>query len=508
MNQNMKSFLRRALLDESGQVLPMMGVMMISLLGMAALVVDVGDVYLSYNELVVSTNAAALAGVEGLPNNTTGNNQAVTAATLYSSQSGNKNANSNLNVTSATYTLGCVSTGVGASIPCVATGTSTGASTANAIQVTQTAKVPLYFAKVFGTSSITLTATSTALMAGGATTPYNVAIILDTTNSMSGTKDTNCGNQTRLKCAESGVQTLLQGLSPCAATGCGSLGTNQNYANPVDRVALFTFPNFTTTTAANQYDCGSSSPTAEVYTFPTAGASSMTTMPYTTGSGTVQMTYLDTYGIGDANGFVSDYRSSDSATSLSTSSDVVQAVGGKSGCPAINGPGGEGTYYAGVIYAAQAALTAEATANSGSQNVMILVSDGAATAKSTQMAASGQSSRVATNGGTYPSYNNECAQAITAAQYATAHGTTVYTVAYGSPSSGCTTDSVDTSPCSTMQQMASSSATFYSDDNQSGTTSNCPAGKPVSTLNDIFTQIATNLTVSRLIPNSAFIPSS
>ena len=234
----------------------------------------------------------------------------------------------------------------------------------------------------------------------------------------------------------------------------------------------------------------------------------MTTMPYTTGSGTVQMTYLDTYGVGDANGFVSDYRSSDSATSLSTSSDIVQAVGGKSGCPAINGPGGEGTYYAGVIYAAQAALTAEATANSGSQNVMILVSDGAATAKSTQMAASGQSSRVATNGGTYPSYNNECAQAITAAQYATAHGTTVYTVAYGSPSSGCTTDSVDTSPCSTMQQMASSSATFYSDDNQSGTTSNCPAGKPVSTLNDIFTQIATNLTVSRLIPNSAFIPSS
>jgi hypothetical protein len=352
-------------------------------------------------------------------------------------------------------------------------------------------------------------------MAGGATTPYNVAVILDTTDSMSGTSDSNCGGLTRLKCAESGVQTLLQGLSPCAATGCGSLGTNQNYANPVDRVAMFTFPNFTTATAANQYDCGSSSATPQVYTFPAVGASSMTPMPYITGTSTnptlTPMTYLDTYGIGDANGFVSDYRSSDTATSLTTSSDIVQAVGGKSGCTAINGPGGEGTYYAGVIYAAQAALTAEAKAYPGSQNVLILVSDGEATAKSTQMATGTQSTTVATNNGTYPSYVSECAQAVTAAQYATSQGTIVYSVAYGSESSGCTTDTSGryTSPCNTMQDIASSSATFYSDYNQSGSTAdkNCTAGKPVSTLNDIFTQIATNLTVSRLIPNSSF-PSS
>ena len=76
MNQNGKSFLRRALDDERGQVLPMMAVLMVGLLGMGAVVIDVGDVYYSYNKLVISTNAAALAGAEGLPFNTSTTNQA------------------------------------------------------------------------------------------------------------------------------------------------------------------------------------------------------------------------------------------------------------------------------------------------------------------------------------------------------------------------------------------------------------------------------------------------
>jgi hypothetical protein len=510
MTRNSKSLLGRALGDERGQVLPIVALMMVSFLGMAAIVVDVGDVYYSYNELVISTNAAAMAGAQGLPFNTTTVNQAKTNATNYSSKSNTSENNvyANLNVTSATYALGCVSTGVGASVPCVSTGV--GTNTANAIQVTQTATVPLYFAGLFGTSTVSLTSTGTALMRGAAATPYNVAIIVDTTNSMTNNKDSNCSNVTRLQCALNGVQTFLQELSPCAASGCGSLNS-QNYANPVDRVALFSFPNITTTTVGNQYDCSSSSATPEVYTFPQAGATSMTTMPYTTttGSGknqqttTVQMTYQDTYGIGDANGFVSDYRASDSATSLSTSSDIVEASGGKSGCTGMGGPGGEGTYYAGVIYAAQAALTAEAAANPGSQNVLILVSDGAATSSQSQMATGSQSTTVASSGGSYPSWNNECQQAVTAATSATNQGTTVYTVAYGSPSTGCTTDTgTYTSPCYTMQQMASSAATFYSDDNQSGTTSSCPAGKSVSAIGNIFTQIASNLTVARLIPNN------
>ena len=509
MIRNSKSLLGRTLGDERGQVLPIVALMMVSFLGMAAIVVDVGDVYYSYNELVISTNAAAMAGAQGLPFNTTTVNQAKTNATNYSSKSNTSENNvyANLNVTSATYALGCVSTGVGLSVPCVSTGV--GTNTANAIQVTQTATVPLYFAGLFGTSTVSLTSTGTALMRGAAATPYNVAIIVDTTDSMTSNNDSKCGNVTRLQCALNGVQTFLQELSPCAASGCGSL-TGQNYANQVDRVALFSFPNFTTTTASNQYDCSSTSSTPQVYTYPTAGASSMSSVTL----GLNSVVYEDTYGIGDTQGFVTDYRASDSATSLSTSSDIVEASGGKSGCTGMDGPSGEGTYYAGVIYAAQAALTAEATANPGTQNVMILVSDGAATScyvngstvgpgcsgknPTNQMSSTGMLST-----GLYPSYKNECQQAVTAATYATNQGTSVYTVAYGSPSTGCTTDTGSyTSPCYTMQQMASSAATFYSDDNQSGTTSSCPAGKSVSAISNIFTQIASNLTVARLIPNN------
>jgi Putative Tad-like Flp pilus-assembly len=514
MSQRIKLLFRRSYKDQRGQMIPILAFMMVTFLGMAGIVTDVGHAYFAYRLLLNSTNAAALAGAQGLPYNTTSTNQALLNAQAYSSQSGDKNAYGNLTVTSATYTLGCVTATIGAGIPCIDTGV--GSGTANAIQVTQKASVPTTFMRLFGFSTISLSATGTALIKGSANTAYNVAIIVDTTQSMSSNTDSNCNNVSRLQCALSGVQVFLQDLSPCAASGCGAL-TSGNYKNSLDRVALFSFPNFTTTTAGNQYDCGSSLPTPEVYTFPAIGATSMTPMTYTTGSGksatTVNVTYQDTYGIGDTNGFVSDYRTSNGATSLNSSgsnqSDIVLAAGGKSGCTGMTGPSGEGTYYAGVIYAAQAALTAEANANPGSQNVMILVSDGTATSDSSQMATGTQSTTVATanpsNQYKYPSYNNECQQAALAGQYATSQGTTVYAVAYGAPSTGCTTDTGNyASPCYTMSKIASSAATFYSDDNQSGTSSNCPAGKSVQYLNAIFNQIAGNLTTARLIPNSTF----
>jgi Flp pilus assembly protein TadG len=70
MMLNVISRLRRLLGDERGQVLPITALMTTAFLGMAAIVVDIGDVYYSYNELVTSTNAAAMAGAEGLPSNT------------------------------------------------------------------------------------------------------------------------------------------------------------------------------------------------------------------------------------------------------------------------------------------------------------------------------------------------------------------------------------------------------------------------------------------------------
>ena len=70
--------------------------------------------------------------------------------------------------------------------------------------------------------------------------------------------DKNCAN-TRISCALSGIQTLLQTLDPCAASGCGTV-SNGNVAHPVDTVSIFTFPNITTATVADDYNCSGTTP--------------------------------------------------------------------------------------------------------------------------------------------------------------------------------------------------------------------------------------------------------
>jgi hypothetical protein len=233
-------------------------------------------------------------------------------------------------------------------------------------------------------------------------------------------------------------------------------------------------------------------------------------MPFTTGSTTYQMTY-------QILGFQSDYRTSDTASALSSASNTVKAVGGKSGCTGMSNPGGEGTYYAGVLYAAQSALLAQQSANPGSQNVIILLSDGDASASSSQMTTKAQSTPTgtgsqattwATNSGTYPSYVNECQQAVTAAAAIAATGTRVYSVAYGAAAtSGCSTDTgtYKNAPCNAMKNIASSPAYFFSDYTASQNSGQCiSASQPTTSLNQIFTQIAGSFTAARLIPNSMF----
>jgi len=493
MNRNIKSLVRRLVKDERGQTLPMVAVMMVGMLSMVAMVVDIGDIYYSFHELQNSTDAAALAGAQALPGSA-----AATAASNYSSVSGGKNAYSNLQNVTITSTLKCLNTLINQGIACVAP------ANANAIQVQQKVDVPMYFAQIFGVKKVSLTSTATAAMRGAITSPYNVAIIVDTTASMQTTDSGTC-NAARLTCALQGVQTLLNALAPCGASvsTCGTV-TNGNVANSVDRVSLFTFPNLTTTTASNEYDCSSSSPTIKPYTFPSATGTSMATMPYTTGSGSSATTVQMTYQVLD---FSSDYRTSDTATSLNTSSNLTLAVGGKSGCTGMGAPGGDGTYYAGALYAAQSALLAEQAANPGSQNVIILLSDGDASSSQSQMATGSASTTVATSGGTYPSWVNECGQAITAAKAIALTGTRIYTVAYGASSSGCATDTSGTykgySPCQAMQAIASNPGYFFSDSVASQNSGQCiSSSQPTTNLTQIFTQIAGSLTVARLIPDS------
>jgi Flp pilus assembly protein TadG len=496
--------------DEHGQVLPMVAVTMVILLGMVAVVVDVGRVLWAQRALQAATDAAALAGAAWLPSAS-----AVSVATHYSAAAGGLNARANLpNVTMVSgYPL----------VKCLATLTAQGQAcispaNANAIQVQEQAVVQLYFAGMFGHPTMTISAIATAAAKGGSPTPYNVALIVDTTLSMNNF-DSDCG-ATQIACALNGVQVLLQSLSPCAKSLSACTFTAGQAADSVDRVSLFTFPNVTTSTAAIDSSCTSGTPapapgqgyqvsngdsTAASYTFPNASAASyssdsaITALPK---NGRAQATYQIT-------GFLSDYKTSYNAPSLNTSSTLVQAAGGVSGCGGMapsNYDGAYGTYYAGALYAAQAALLAEQGSNPGSQNAIILLSDGDATA---QQSWNGYTSMnpSATGNGQYPSWVGECGQAVVAAQAIAAAGTQMYSVAYGSEPSGCKSDVnagsyPNISPCDTMGAIASAPQYFYSDWKQSGSGSTCVSSQPVTALSDIFKAIAAGLSTSRLIPNN------
>ena len=613
MKQNMWSFLRRLRRDDGAQVLPLVALTMVLFLGMAAMVADVGDIYYAYNQLQASTQAAAMAGAEAISNptfTTPGGSSGETPqafAIYYGSETGTGSNGVNTypiltstgqNVSTTVY-LSCNTFVSSLGITCI-TYNGGGKATANAIQVVQVAQVKTFFAAIFGTPSVTLTATASAARAG-VFAPYNVAVIIDTTASMS-TKDTNCSNQTRLACALGGVQTLLTELAPCDANVTCSINTTTGVSTPsVDRVALFTFPNILSSTVSDDYTgCGKTDPTIEPYTFPSSTPTSSSTYsalsvgyyatpstpaganPVQLGTTTYSTTYEVTYGLGDAdgNGFVSDYKTSDATTTLNTASDIVLAIGGKSGCAGVADPGGAGTFYAGAIYAATAALAAEQQVNNV-PNIIILVSDGDASSSGTGswtasctegstncapktcggstrgtsctsggitwLCKTSGSTTTCTNStvnemgsastctttstcstagvtlGAYPSAVDECGQAITAANYAITSGivSRVYAVAYGSESSGCSTDKSGTytsqgssitltpNPCTTMEYIASSPNYFYVDNNQSGASGNCTGAIGSGTVSEIFSYIAADLSRGRLIPNSQFpTPSS
>jgi hypothetical protein len=405
--------------------------------------------------------------------------------------------------------------------------------------------------KMLGVPTLNIAATATASMQGQSQ-PWNVAIIIDATGSMS-TNDSNCGtNVTEFQCAMNGVAAMLGSTNPCksGATSCTNAAANFH-------VSLWSFPGVDTSTVADENGCSSyTTPEFEIYSLPVTTATSYTPIEYQepkAGSHpTTYVNFTETYevtpigtGDGDANGFVSDYYDPTQSNGLKTTSSIVKAITkcmkpisqAGSGTGGLNGASSGGiTYYASILYAAQAALTAEAKLNTGTNNAIIFLSDGqanlmAATADfptSPYTWVAGTSGLTALTGtGSYPDTKDECQQAIIAAQAAAAAGTQVYSVAYGSEQTGCyssngSNGNTDTSlltfsrplnqtfaisaltPCIAMENIASSLSNFYSDYNQSGSGSTCQdSSHTVTSLADIFLSIAASFTQPRLIPNTA-----
>jgi Flp pilus assembly protein TadG len=548
--------------ENKGQALVFTALILTAWLGVTGVAVDAGKGYYAYDMLNASTKAAALAGAAGLPDTTTAGTYAKEfgSESQSSSQPNGYNINGMMNNVTIAVTPVCLTSATTLFYAACEDSSGVGSSSGNnAIRVTQTAKVPTWIGPLFGMPTFNISATATASMKGGTPTPYNIAIVLDTTSSMNGSDDganngpgsPNCSTQ--ITCAEAGIVTFLKMLVPGSSSA------------PIDVVSLYVFPGATSTSLVNDFACNGKSPSIVPYTV-TSSTAGATTSGMPTG---------DTYTVIS---WSNDYKTGISSL-LSTSSNLVKAVGGVSGCGAT-APGGEGTYYAQVIYLAQADLAAEQLKNHNG-NMMIILTDGDATACNTQTTGgsscssnqiqvstcptittangtitsaapcakpyTGQpingteysystgsgSHKTTTNiqpsgyqSHTYPSALGLCGQAVQASQYASAQGTLVYTIGYASPITGCTTDaggttsgsasygankwpnpspqsgSTTTAPCYAIGAMATSSADFFTD-NVHGCTATDPANTDITTLNGIFSHIGSNLTSARLVPNNA-----
>jgi len=494
----------------------MMAVSMIAFIGIAGMTVDLGHAYVARQQLQNSTDVAALAGAAAMPNTTTATTQVI----AYSAEPGKLSATPNLTNVAVTTTFECLGTltsnmGLGCE---AATGSPSG--NYNAVQVLQTAKVPLWFGGMFHVPAFNIGATATAAMAGGRNTPWNIAIVLDATSSMTSSDGGLQCTGTRESCALLGVQALLGLIYPCQA---GQTCTNTSGVTPIDSVSIFLFPPVETSQAKDYYTCPTTIPTIEPYEFTTNNSGLPSTYTYDL---PVTSTYQVVPTPGGTTGhtiasFAYDYKTTELASTLNPASDLVIAAGGKSGCTGIQAQGGQGTYYAQAIYVAQAALIAQQKANPGTQNAMIILGDGDMNADNYATSSKGlkADSGVTLYGTgsnhsyTYPSALGQCGQAILATHAAETfpnangfNGTRVFTVGYGIASGGCSTDATYSAypavtACNAMKDMASSPGNFYSDEASGGT---CPSPNQLNftKLTQIFQAIARGLTTPRLVPNS------
>src|SRR5579863_6155145 len=301
MRRFLKLMKRRFLNNQRGQAAVVVMLTASTMMALSAASVESGHVYYAYDKLVASTNAAVLAGATAMPNTTT----AKTMVTQYSSQTGELNANSMLTNDAATTTFVCSSTvSSSLNVPCE---TSTGGSGGyNSLSVTQTATVPLWFGGLIGMKQMNVSYTAEAAMAGGQNSPWNIAVIVDTTASMNDSDNGDQCNGTQITCALLGVQSLLTDLYPC--------GLGQTCTSPttyVDSVSLFVFPAVTGTTASKDTTCPTANPTIVAYTFP--DPPSNTSLPA-----------ADTYQI---TSFSNNYKTTDAATTLNQAAPIVIAAG-------------------------------------------------------------------------------------------------------------------------------------------------------------------------------------
>jgi hypothetical protein len=148
--------LRRRVGNEQGQLLPLLGLLLVALLGISAVVIDVGRAYLVQRNLQSSADAAALAAAQALPSESS----ATTTARAYSSRPGGKNERpSDFPTVSTSVQVSCRD-----HFRC---------SPVNAVEVRESAHVPSGFARVLGRDSFDVSARAVAAITQG-TIPWAI----------------------------------------------------------------------------------------------------------------------------------------------------------------------------------------------------------------------------------------------------------------------------------------------------------------------------------------------
>jgi hypothetical protein len=344
--------------------------------------------------------------------------------------------------------------------------------------VQQQATVPLFFGRIFGMSTLQISATAVALAAGGVPHPLNVVFIVDTTGSMNG-NDPACG-ATRIVCALKGVKTLLGELWPCPSNLANWRGGKQQCREPRGRGRADAVPR------------GAEHPSEfrlrrRRHNGGVLGDQRQHQRQHP------KQSYADQH-------YRKRRRDSCLAAGLPDRSVVERFPQFRHGeypqCElqprevALTAPGGFATFYADAIIAAQSALTANA--RPGATNVIVLLTDGDSNADNSNHPDNMLASEI----------NNQCKAAVTAAQNAAKAGTWVYSIAYGASSPSCSTDSAPcNSSCFTMSQIANvpgaAAGTFVNDptkfysDNANGCRS---AQNPnITSINSIFQSIGYSL---------------
>lgn len=516
MLKRLRAQVRRLVSDERGYVLPLVAVSLPVIFGGSALAVDYGYVLYVQEKLQASTDQAALAGAKGLTDGTY-----TAKANLYSSSAaaGGVNLISGISIPAAsvTVTATCSTTMSNAGVGCPT------ASPYNAIKVTQTAQVPLFFGKTLGFAAMTVKASSYA--SGGGSPALNVMVVMDTTGSMND-NDPNysktsspCYHMSQLGCSELGLQSLLSQLNP-----------------NIDFVGLQVFPGMLNASITKDYGCSGKPGSTGTLTAPQYLYNSKTKTWYNSTGDTVQYgssgysttsggtsstaSATQTYTIVPlSNSATNSYRASGTSTTLNSSNTMVQAAGytnstgtAVKGC--LQAPGYMGTFYSDAISQAQASLTAFKTslgsAGVNTQNVIILLSDGDAYANPNPSTSDGTVSQIVSS-----RYLNQCHQAITAASTAKTAGTLIYVIAFGaytqSSQNGCRYDSPSITPYCALAQVASNDGSggdhyFFSDSTPpsscTGVSFTLPAAS--TSVAQMFQNIGSALESTRLIPSAAY----